>query len=253
MNFLCLCTWFCHSHEFTGSAKLHLEKQTSKTLCSVSSDSAWVYPYVQVIKRILLCVQPLGRFLPARSHIIHDYVSQAHNDALAGNYAKAKRESRTVWVLVSVAVLIDALVVVIVLVVKTTWQNSEQWKYMSEIISFIFVSKFLNAIMSTCTYYVCAFLQSTVHYAVCYLQGVGIVMLHCFILALVLNLWHKWHHRLAADECPRLCWFWPKWDCHPCAAFASVVHQMLSSHNELHTEKNIFKPSESKTVSVLKT
>ena len=55
------------------------------------------------------------------THVYNIYdVLQAHNDALAGNYVKAERESWTVWAIVGVAVLIDLLVVVIVLVVKTT-------------------------------------------------------------------------------------------------------------------------------------
>ena len=47
-------------------------------------------------------------------------VLQAHSDALAGNYGKAKRESWTVWAIVGLAVLTDLLVLVIVLVIKTT-------------------------------------------------------------------------------------------------------------------------------------
>ena len=56
-----------------------------------------------------------------RIHIAHKYdVLQAHNDAAAGNYENAKRESWTVWAVVSLAVLIDLLILIIVLVIKTT-------------------------------------------------------------------------------------------------------------------------------------
>lgn len=48
------------------------------------------------------------------------YVLQAHFDALAGHYGKAKRESKMAWTIVIVAVLIDVLIVigVVVVVVK---------------------------------------------------------------------------------------------------------------------------------------
>jgi len=47
-------------------------------------------------------------------------ILQAHNDAVVGNYEKAKKEAWTVWIIFSVAVLIDVLIVVIVVAVKTT-------------------------------------------------------------------------------------------------------------------------------------
>ena len=46
-------------------------------------------------------------------------VLQAHNDAVAGSYEKAKKESWTVWAIVSLAILIDLLIILIVVTVKT--------------------------------------------------------------------------------------------------------------------------------------
>lgn len=47
------------------------------------------------------------------------FALKAHNDAVAGNYEKAKKESWTVWAIVSLAILIDLLIILIVVTVKT--------------------------------------------------------------------------------------------------------------------------------------